>query len=99
MPSDHYGDFVLGNVVNQNFEADCQNPKFQRLYREMQQGVALCQQSCDYFSLCGGGAGSNKYWENGTFASTETQACHYRIKAVADIALEALENALGMGAE
>jgi uncharacterized protein len=99
MPSDHYGDFVLGNVANQTFESACQTPKFQRLYREMQQGVTLCQQSCDYFGLCGGGAGSNKYWENGTFASTETQACRYRIKAVADIALEALENALGMGAE
>lgn len=96
MPSDHYGDFVIGNVATHTFESACQTPKFQQLYREMQEGVNLCQQSCDYFGLCGGGAGSNKYWENGTFASTETQACRYRIKAVADIALESLENALGL---
>ncbi|HIK46692.1 MAG TPA: GRRM system radical SAM/SPASM domain protein [Leptolyngbyaceae cyanobacterium M65_K2018_010] len=96
MPSDHYGDFVLGNVADQTFEAACQTPKFQRLYREMQTGVELCQQSCDYFGLCGGAAGSNKYWENGTFASTETQACRYRIKAVTDVALAALERSLGL---
>ena len=99
MPSDHYGNFVLGNVVSQTFEAACQTPKFQRLYHEMQEGVRLCQQTCDYFGLCGGGAGSNKYWENGTFASTETQACRYRIKAVTDVALAALEGSLGLGAE
>ncbi|WP_204137778.1 cyclophane-forming radical SAM/SPASM peptide maturase GrrM/OscB [Halomicronema sp. CCY15110] len=94
MPSDHYGDFALGNVVDQSFEEACQTPKFQRMYQEMQQGVALCQQTCEYFGVCGGGAGSNKYWENGTFASAETQACRYRIKAVTDIALAALEDSL-----
>ncbi|PSN14824.1 GRRM system radical SAM/SPASM domain protein [filamentous cyanobacterium CCT1] len=97
MPSDHYGDFVLGNVVEHSFEEACQTPKFQRIYQEMQQGVALCQQTCEYFGVCGGGAGSNKYWENGTFASAETQACRYRIKAVTDIALAALEDSLDSG--
>jgi hypothetical protein len=24
-----------------------------------------CQGSCDYFGLCGGGMGSNKFWEHG----------------------------------
>jgi uncharacterized protein len=99
MPSDHYGNFVLGNVASSSFEAACQTPKFQRIYQEMQQGVEMCQQTCDYFGICGGGAGSNKYWENGTFASTETQACRYRIKAITDIALAALEKSLGLATE
>jgi uncharacterized protein len=41
--------------------------------------------------VCGGGAGSNKYWENGSFNSAETQACRYRTKIVTDIVLEAFE--------
>jgi uncharacterized protein len=63
----------------------------------MQQGMTMCQQTCEYFGVCGGGAGSNKYWENGTFASTETQACRFRIKAVTDIALDRLEQSLNLG--
>jgi uncharacterized protein len=97
MPSEHYGNFVLGNVKEQGFEEVCQTPKFQKLYQEMQQGMTMCQQTCEYFGVCGGGAGSNKYWENGTFASTETQACRFRIKAVTDIALDRLEQSLNLG--
>jgi uncharacterized protein len=97
MPSEHYGNFVLGNVKEQSFEEVCQTPKFQKLYQEMQQGMTMCQQTCEYFGVCGGGAGSNKYWENGTFASTETQACRFRIKAVTDIALDRLEQSLNLG--
>ncbi|MEL6555608.1 MAG: cyclophane-forming radical SAM/SPASM peptide maturase GrrM/OscB [Cyanobacteria bacterium J06621_11] len=96
MPTKDYGDFVLGNVTDMSFEAACQTPKFQQIYRDMQEGVSQCQQSCEYFGLCGGGAGSNKYWENGTFASTETQACRYRIKAVTDIVLDNLEQSMEM---
>jgi uncharacterized protein len=46
--------------------------------------------------LCGGGAGSNKYWEKGTFNCSKTMDCRYRIKEVADIVIEAFENSLGL---
>ncbi|OZH52629.1 hypothetical protein AFK68_23130 [Hydrocoleum sp. CS-953] len=59
-------------------------------------GVENCQQNCQYFGVCGGGAGSNKYWENGTFNSTETTACKYRIKVITDLVLDELENSLGI---
>lgn len=59
--------------------------------------MTLCQQTCEAFSVCGGGADRNKYWENGTVASTETQACRFRIKAVTDIALDCLEQSLNLG--
>jgi len=85
--------------VDSSFDAVCQTPKFQRIYQEMQQGVEMCQQTCEYFGVCGGGAGSNKYWENGTFVSAETQACRYRIQAITDIALAALETSLGLEAD
>ena len=91
-----YGDFILGNVATDSFESICQSEKFQQIHWDMSQGVEQCRQTCDYFGLCGGGAGSNKFWENGSFNSTETQACRYRIKEVAEVAIAALESAVGI---
>ena len=61
-------------------------------------GVEACRASCAYFGLCGGGAGSNKYWEHGRFDGTETQHCRYRIQLVADVVLEGMEKELGLTA-
>jgi uncharacterized protein len=91
-----YGDFVLGNVRTDSLQSVCGTEKFQRIHQDMRQGIDECRRSCEYFGLCGGGAGSNKYWEHGSFASAETQACRYRIKMVADVVLERLEASLGL---
>ena len=96
--TEEYGDFVLGNVQTDSLESVIATEKFQRIQRDMAAGVARCRESCDYFGLCGGGAGSNKYWENGSFNSTETQACRYRVKLVADVVLAGLEEALSLTA-
>ncbi|MFQ4144017.1 cyclophane-forming radical SAM/SPASM peptide maturase GrrM/OscB [Chlorogloeopsis sp. ULAP02] len=94
--SDRYGNFILGNVLHDTFESVCYTDKFQKIYRDMATGVELCRQSCEYFGVCGGGAGSNKYWEKGTFACTETNACRYRIQVITDIVVEELEHSLGL---
>ena len=86
-----YGDFVFGNVLTDTLESVCHTEKFRSVNADMQAGVEACRQSCSYFGVCGGGAGSNKYWENGSFRGTETQACRYRTKVVTDIILEAFE--------
>jgi uncharacterized protein len=91
-----YGDFILGNVVHDTFESACYSEKFHKIYRDIRAGVALCRQTCDYFGVCGGGAGSNKYWENGTFCSAQTQACRYRIQMVTDLVLQELEKSFGL---
>ncbi len=91
-----YGDFVLGNVRTDALASVCASEKFERMERDMREGIKLCRDSCAYFGLCGGGAGSNKYWEHGTFACSETQACRYRIQMVADVVLAGLEEALGL---
>ena len=90
--TERYGDFILGNVLHDSLESVCHTDKFQSIYRDMVNGVEQCQNSCEYFGVCGGGAGSNKFWENGTFASSETNACKYRIKLVTDLVLAELEN-------
>jgi len=89
--TERYGEFVFGNVRTDSLESIVDTEKFQLALREMRGGVELCRQGCDYFGVCGGGAGSNKYWENGTFASAETRACRLRAKIVTDIILEELE--------
>jgi len=89
--TDRYGDFVFGNVLHDTLESICTTEKFQTAYQDMVRGVERCRSNCAYFGVCGGGAGSNKYWENGTFLSDETMACRYRIKTVTDVVLDALE--------
>jgi uncharacterized protein len=91
-----YGDLILGNVLRDTLASVCDGEKFRQIYQDINAGVELCRQNCDYFGLCGGGAGSNKYWENGTLNSSETKACRHRIQAIADVVLEGLENSLGL---
>ena len=55
-----------------------------------------CQATCS--GLYGGGAGSNKYWEHDSFDCSETQACRYRIKLTADIALCGMQGLLNLTA-
>ncbi|MGL5034793.1 MAG: cyclophane-forming radical SAM/SPASM peptide maturase GrrM/OscB [Microcystaceae cyanobacterium] len=94
--TEKYGDFVFGNVLTDSFESVCYTDKFKAIYDDLNAGVELCQATCDYFGLCGGGAGSNKYWENGTFNCAETLACRYRIKEISDVVIEAFERSLGL---
>lgn len=92
-----YGDFILGNIMQDTLESVCFTEKFQRIYTDISAGVELCRSSCQYFGVCGGGATSNKYWENGTMRSSETMACKYSQKIITDVILEKLEASLLMG--
>jgi uncharacterized protein len=94
--TDTYGDFVLGHVQSDSLVSIAGTGKFRRMLGDMRAGTDRCRRECAYFGLCGGGAGSNKYWEHGTFACSETQACRYRIKITADVVLAGLEEALGL---
>jgi uncharacterized protein len=93
-----YGDFAFGNVLEHSLAELAQTEKFQRVLAEISSGVERCRHSCDYFGLCGGGAGSNKYWEHGTFDCSVTQHCRYRIQLVADVVLAGMEQQLGLAA-
>ncbi len=93
-----YGDFVFGNVLEGSLEASMATDKFQLVRGEIEAGVQLCRHECAYFGLCGGGAGSNKYWEHGRFDGSLTEACRYRIQLVADVVLSGMEQELGLSA-
>ncbi len=53
-------------------------------YDSIKIGVEKCRKDCGYFSFCGGGSPGNKYFENGSFASTETKYCKIRYKYLVD---------------
>jgi uncharacterized protein len=89
--SPRHGSFALGHVARDSFESAIALERFQRLEQEIRQGVERCQQSCPYFAFCGGGAPANKFFETGTFASTETVACQLSKQACLDVTLGLLE--------
>ena len=70
-----------------------QTEAFQRLLRDMSSGMKRCQQECEYYGFCGGGTGSNKYWEHGSLDATETCACRFSSQIPVDVLLEKLETA------
>lgn len=86
-----YPDFNFGNVHTGGFRAALETEKFQRTYSAIQAGVQACREQCDYFQVCGGGNPSNKISENGSFVSTRTLNCTYRIMAVCDFVMEKIE--------
>jgi uncharacterized protein len=96
MKSSDYGDFYFGNVMTDDLTDVLSGSKFQHVLEDIQTGVRLCSDGCEYFSFCGGGAPSNKYYENGSFASAETMFCRYTIKTPIDIVLQDLEESLGL---
>ena len=65
---------------------------------DVEAGVEACRASCAYYDLCGGGAPSNKWHENGSLRSTETAWCRLTKKAMVDVYLAAREAELGLPA-
>jgi uncharacterized protein len=91
LESNRYGGFALGNVLNNGFEEALATPRFRAISIDIDAGIQRCRESCDYFGFCGGGAPVNKYFENGTFDSTETLFCRLNRQTLLDVVLNKLE--------
>ena len=89
--SDRYGSFNLGNIRDLSLVDSTQTPRFRQLMDDMTAGVETCHSGCEYFGLCGGGNGSNKFWEHGTLASSETNACRFGTQIPVQVLLERFE--------
>jgi len=76
-------------------------PNYLRMLGDIEAGVALCRERCEYFSVCGGGEPVNKFSENGSFVSTETTYCRVTKMRATDLVLDALDRvpAAGFGPE
>jgi len=84
-----YGDFILGNINTDSLEKMRASPVLAAMTRDIRAGVEECSRSCEYFSVCGGGAPVNKLFENGSFASGRTRFCALTQMAPVDLIIDA----------
>lgn len=86
-----YGDYLLGNVNDGVLTDFIHSPTLARMLKDIRAGVRMCEETCQYFSVCGGGEPVNKLAENGSFASTETRYCRLTKMRATDLVLDAIE--------
>jgi uncharacterized protein len=92
MKNADYGDFLLGNITRDSLTDIYRNCLASPLHRDIRAGVRACAQSCDYFSVCGGGSPVNKLFENGAFTGTTTSFCTLINQVPIDVILEAYQH-------
>ena len=85
---ERYGDFILGNVHEGRISDAMHGSKFKTVWSEIMEGLLRCKEECALFSFCGGGAPSNKLFENGSFASTKTLACETGTQIPYEVVME-----------
>lgn len=93
-PSATFGDFSIGNVHDAPLLHALRTPAFERLWREIREGVAHCRDTCAHYAFCGGGSPVNKLYEAGHLAAGETLYCRTMLQRPFDIVLAQLENQL-----
>jgi uncharacterized protein len=88
-----YGTFSFGNIWTDTIEDIRRSPRYQAVAGDIARGVTSCRETCDYYSVCLGGAPANKLFENGCFDTTETLYCRLSKQAPVDVVLASLERA------
>jgi len=95
-PTEKYGSFSFGNLVNGSVFDATKSEAFQRVLADVEAGNRKCSESCEFYRYCGGASPSNKYYENGTFDSTETHQCRSTVQMPMEIILADLEDEAGI---
>jgi uncharacterized protein len=83
--------FLIGNLVTDSVSQIMESPTLRRMSEEIERGVENCRASCGYFDACGGGAPSNKFFETGSFESTETIYCRLTQQVACDVVLDVID--------
>lgn len=89
-----YNDFILGNIHTSSLAAPGYKDVLDKMTTEINKGIKKCQKECSFFQVCGGGAPANKYFENGSFNSSDTRYCNFNIKIPTELAVSYLEKQL-----
>lgn len=95
-PTEKYQTFSFGNVIKQSIFDATANSAFQEVLNDIESGNRKCSETCEFFQFCGGASPSNKYYENGSFDSSETMHCRSMIQMPLEIVLEDFENEMGL---
>jgi uncharacterized protein len=91
LKSELYDNFVLGNINRDRLVDLAERPLLKRMQGDIDAGIALCRERCEYFNVCGGGEPVNKLFENGSFATAETTYCRITKMRATDLVLDRLE--------
>ncbi|WP_327155422.1 hypothetical protein [Streptomyces tubercidicus] len=70
-----YGNFVAGSILDQPLAEILRGAYRLRYVRDFLTGLDRCQAECEFFDFCRGAQASNRYFENGSLATTETNYC------------------------
>jgi uncharacterized protein len=92
--AERYGSLSIGNIFEASYEELRDSAKLALMTAEIKAGIERCRRECSYFRVCGGGTPSNKLFENGSFASTETKFCRLTKQRVTDFVLRSIESRL-----
>jgi len=84
--------FILGNVFDISLLDATKTKWFKEIYGSIAAGVKKCKSGCQYYSFCGGGAPSNKYFEQDTFNCDETLFCQLHIQIPLAVTLDYMES-------
>jgi uncharacterized protein len=86
-------EFFIGNIMQiDSLDELASNANFQKQLHDIKKGIQLCAKQCEYFSVCGGGSASNKFYENGRFDSTITSTCRMNKMALTDLIIRKLQS-------
>lgn len=84
-------EFVAGDINRESLGTILQRAIRENWFvKEYLEGVNLCQSVCPYFDYCLGGTPANKYFENGSLRTTETQYCRVKKQWFLDALFETL---------
>lgn len=95
-PTEKYGSFSFGNLINGSVFDATVNNAFQHVLADIEAGNKKCAETCEFWRYCGGASPSNKYYENGSFDSAQTHQCKSTVQMPMEIILEDMENGLGI---
>lgn len=77
-----YHGFHAGNVLHQPLTEILNRAHRLRYVRDFLTGLENCQASCEFFDFCRGAQAANRYFENGSLQSTETNYCRVSRQAL-----------------
>ncbi|MGX2995306.1 cyclophane-forming radical SAM peptide maturase AmcB [Streptomyces sp. JNUCC 64] len=70
-----YDDFLAGSVLDRTLGEIVRDAHQLGYVREFLTGLDRCQAECEFFDFCRGAQAANRYFENGSFRTTETNYC------------------------
>ncbi|MER7043403.1 cyclophane-forming radical SAM peptide maturase AmcB [Streptomyces jumonjinensis] len=77
-----YDDFLAGSLLENPLPEILRGAHRLRYVREFLTGLERCRAECEFFDFCRGAQAANRYFENGSLTSTETNYCRVSRQAL-----------------